>query len=220
MTLWVHAFCGYPSYSGTGAGWKPDDYDALTVVRAVKGQDLKKGYAKIKSLTGAVVTVDAARRGNAKALFGAWAAARLVKLGVQAGWLIPIPSSDCLALDTDRKGMELARAVEVRAAGMKAESALCWTEQLTKAAEGGPRDVATLFPNLRIWTQFPEGPVVLVDDVVTSGGHALACAKLLREYGHEVEHVLCVAHTVHERPAKGMFSIAPYDLEAPVNWDL
>jgi hypothetical protein len=43
-------------------------------------------------------------------------------------------------------------------------------------------------------------PYVLVDDVVTSGGHLRACAAFLHNHGARVERAICAARSDHDPP--------------------
>lgn len=211
MALWLHVHGGYPSYADSGEQWNQGDWDACNLVKAVKGHPFK-GYATLPTVGGQWVTVRATDRAPAFRIFGEWAAAKLNHLGIAQGVLISVPSSSCVAWDSDPKGAALAEAVRSRSPGLTVVDALHWREALGKAAEGGTRDAAVLQANLVV-KQGPPSRVVLVDDVATSGGHLLACARALREQGHTVEHALCVAQTVWNHPAD-MWAIASRDLEA------
>jgi phosphoribosylpyrophosphate synthetase len=214
MTLWAHAYCGYPSYAALGRDWSRDDWDAFTVVSAVKGRDLKKGYAKLTTVTGTRVTVEAGKERMALLLFGTWAARRLGAIGLTKGVLVPVPSSDCTCLGQDQKGKRMAEAIASRAPGFEVGEWLCWAEAMQKSSQGGTRDKQQLLQNMRFASGRSASQIVLVDDVVTTGGHLRAAAEGLRSFGHVVEHALCVAHTVSSPPDRGMFDIEPWDLEA------
>jgi predicted amidophosphoribosyltransferase len=74
--------------------------------------------------------------------------------------------------------------------GAMVVDALRWSEPLLSAsAAGGMRDPQHLLDRLRVVGTFPEARLryVLVDDVVTSGGHLQACGAMLRAHGQRVE---------------------------------
>lgn len=210
MALWLHVHGGYPSYAGNGEEWTTTDYDAMKLVKALKGTTFK-GYATLQTPTGHWVTFRATERAPAFRIFGEWAAAKLTALGITDGVLMPVPSSSCVAFDTDVKGKELADAIAQRAAAFTVVNGFHWRQAFGKAAEGGTRDASILQENLVV-KNGPASHIVLVDDVATSGGHLLACARALRARGHTVEHALCAAQTVNTHPAN-MWAIESRDLE-------
>lgn len=217
MTLWAHCYGGYASYD-SAYEWGNDEYRAYKLIQTLKGEAIN-GYAELRRLNGTWTTITTANPSGAFAVWGEWAAAKVQQLESEGAFLIPVPSSSCLAIGQDAKGRKLAEAVAERAGGFKVKDALHWQEQLLKASKGGPRDVDTLFENLRVLTDLKKRPVILVDDVITGGGHAIACAKALRWAGHKVEHIIAAAHTVKAPPPKGMFAIDAWDLEAdPFDW--
>lgn len=213
MALHLHVHGGYPSYGVVGEAWKTADWDAFKLVQALKGKPIK-GYATLKKANGKWIRIEAGACEPAFELFGEWAVTRLQGLGLSGGLLVPIPSSDCLAIGTDAKGQKLAAAIASRVEGFVVGDALHWAEQLPKAADGGPRDVATLYRNVRVRTSLPKVPIVLIDDVVSTGGHLIACAKAMRYFGYTVEHAICAAQTLNTHPEGDMFSIETRDLEA------
>jgi hypothetical protein len=213
MALWLHVHGGYPSYGMTGEGWGQADYDAYKLVQLLKGHEIN-GYVTLQKANGAWAKMTNANPGEALDLFGMWGAKKLQELGLAQALLVPVPASDCVAFDTDTKGAALAEAIVRHLPGCRHQSALHWKEPLQKASQGGLRDADALLAKLMIWTAMPKAPpVVLVDDVATTGGHLLACARALRHFGYEVEHAVCAAQTVNTHPEK-MFDIPPRDLEA------
>lgn len=215
MTLWLHVHGGYPSYKESGEDWRNSDYDAWKLVKALKGEPKKSATLQKKS--GAWVTFGQNNVQPAFDLFGEWGAWKLQGLGLEGGFLVPVPSSTCLAFDQDPKGQRLADAIASRAPGFSAKAALCWKTELGKAAAGGgTRNPDTLLENLKVLDSGGHpNTVVLVDDVASSGGHLIACARALRAQGHHVEHALCAAQTVNTHPPD-IWNIASKDLE--VDW--
>lgn len=212
MTLWLHVHGGYPSYGQSGEGWGGLDWDAYKFVQALKGKAFK-GYADLPKPDGTWVRITVANRAGAFDLFGQWGAKKLNELGIGNALLVPVPASDCVALGTDQKGMALAEAIAKYHPGCTPVSGLHWAEPLQKASAGGTRNANTLFEVLRVKTDMPKDPpVILIDDVASTGGHLLACARGLRHFGHTVEHAVCAAQTVNTHPEK-MFEIAARDLE-------
>lgn len=211
MALWLHVHGGYPSYAGNAENWTNTDYDAMKLVKALKGKPFG-GYATLQTPGGQWVTFRETDRGPAFRIFGEWAAAKLNEIGLTQGVLVPVPSSTCSAFGGDPKGRALGDAIAQRAPGFSVEDAFHWKMDLGKAAEGGSRDPTVLQANL-VLKNGPPSNIVLVDDVATSGGHLLACARALRGAGHTVEHAICAAQTVNTHP-ENMWMIETRDLEA------
>lgn len=213
MTLWAHVYSGYASYEGAYS-WGDEEHVAHKFVQILKGEPAN-GYAWLPRPDGTNVKISTALSHAAFNAWGTWAAAKAEEIYPTGGaLLIPIPSASCLTIGADAKGNALAAAVASRSNGFRAVDGIHWAEQLTKASKGGPRDVETLFKNVRIKTTLEKLPVILIDDVITGGGHATACAKALRYFGHQVEHVIAAARTVKSPPSAGMFKIESWDLEA------
>ncbi|WP_203311116.1 phosphoribosyltransferase [Sphingomonas beigongshangi] len=212
MTLWAHVYGGYASYENAYP-WGDGEHVAHKFVQLLKGE-VANGYGWLPRATGpGKLKISTPLRHNAFAAFGEWGGAIANQLYPDGAWLVPVPSSSCLSVGQDPKGRALAAAIAARSASRSVD-ALHWHIQLPSARSGGPRDAETLFANVRARTDLAKRPVVLVDDVVTGGGHAIACARALRALGHEVEHVIAGARTVKSPPVGGMFAIADWDLEA------
>lgn len=210
MALWVHVHGGYPSYGGR-EDWADTDWDAMKMVKALKGLPFKRS-ATITSVTGQRVTFTENHRDPAFQLWGQWASAKLAQIGLSEAILMAVPSSSCVTQGGDAKGKRLMTAIQRVSPKNIAIDGLWWTEAKEKASAGGSRDADVLKANLTV-RDGPQSTIVLVDDVVSSGGHLLACARALRERGHTIEHALCVAQTVNSHPAN-MWAIESRDLEA------
>lgn len=213
MSLIVHVHGGYPSYEGSGAEWGQFEYDAFKLVQTLKGKPINR-YATLKTIGGKWVKITTANPEGAFELWGAWSGAKVQELVPDGALLVPIPSADCLAIGADEKGRALANATKAYAPNCEVAEMLHWNQQYAKASEGGPRDYATLFENFRVLTDQPKREVVLIDDVVTGGGHLRAAANVVRWAGHEVRYAVCVARTVSCRPSNGMFAVPPWDAES------
>lgn len=213
MPLTGHVYGGYASYEG-GHGWGDHEHVAHKFIQILKGEQAN-GYAWLPRPNGASVKISTALSERAFQAWGRWAASVATKLLPQGGFLVPIPSSGCTAIGQDEKGRALATAISQHAPAFMVMEALHWAEEWPKARNGGPRDPDILLSNVRVLPNLEKRPVILVDDVITGGGHAIACAKALRSRGHAVEHVIAAARTVKGQPPNGMFNIDSWDLEAP-----
>ena len=213
MALWLRAHGGYPSYAESGEAWGGTDFVAFKFVQALKGNAIN-GYAwlprPVKPLK-----IDSTDCSAAFTVFGEWGAQQVAQIGIQNPRLVSVPSSSSIALGTDEKGRKLASCIAERAPGSITSEMLHWHEAHGKTADSGSRDPAVLLENLRVQQGVPPSNIILIDDVATSGGHLLACARALRFFGHTVEHAICAAQTVWTHP-HDMWAIAPKDLEAPL----
>jgi hypothetical protein len=211
VTLWAHVYSGYASY-GNVHPWHDDEHVAHKFIQILKGE-VPSGYAWLPRPNGTKVKITNAQPAGAFEVWGSFAAQKAAQIYPNGAYLIPIPTASCLAIGDDPKGRTLANVVAERLQGFEALDALHWNEQFVKASKGGPRDPDILFGNVQVRTDLEKRPVILIDDVITGGGHAIACARALRWAGHEVRHVIAAAHTVKAPPANGMFNIEAWDLE-------
>jgi predicted amidophosphoribosyltransferase len=117
--------------------------------------------------------------------------------------LVPIPNSHVLKPDEPNfQTLKLATGIAAASGGrLKADVALVFTEPQEKARKGGPRSASHLEEAYRIIGNV-EGPLILVDDVWTMGGHLRAACRKLAYPRRPVILACTVAHTTHERVDK------------------
>lgn len=112
--------------------------------------------------------------------------------------LVSIPNSDCITTVSASRTSALAEALSSRSNAVeRVADVLRWDRIMPSAnAEGGSRDPSVLFPRLRLT---PAAHLnlrrthVLIDDVLTTGGHIRACAAFLRRQGIAPAIVICGA---------------------------
>lgn len=108
---------------------------------------------------------------------------------------VPVPDSSCTSAKTPPKTKRLAEAIRARFGGSVLD-VLRFSESMQPARTGGTRDPKTLLANLWLTQEAIDGVTcVLVDDVVTKGGHLIACAQRLRNAGASVPLALTAATT-------------------------
>lgn len=211
----VHIVCGYRSRNEEwDERWTDADYRARNLVKGVKHEPFR-GYSEWKvRATNQSVRLDATPAGQAVAL--RVATSKLLDLfnvaGVAAGTLIPVPSSQTVAPGFDFTGARLARAVAGLLPAIVAAPVLHFDQPQPRAREGGARRWQDVLPHLRGNVAGLDAPVVLLDDVMTSGGHLRACARYLAARGFEVSDAFVVGRTVWQRPAS-MFQMPSETLE-------
>lgn len=184
-----------------GVDARAEDYTSLMVVKAVKGRD-PGGRRTTLTFAGTSYTFGPGLPGPAVDLWTAWAADRLAGI-VPDGRvvLVPVPNRHAVSgsaadFPTAQLAHRIAAAVGRRA---KVATELWWDQEMEPASEGGPRFARHLHPHLVAQRSYVQGPRVLVDDVLTSGGHLRASAAKLREIGHELQFAICCGRTCHQQ---------------------
>ncbi|WP_139197956.1 hypothetical protein [Sphingomonas gellani] len=205
----VHSVCGYPGNSAAWANnWEPEHWRARNLVKGVKREPFN-GYAEWVRRPGNTRVrqySDAAGQRLALQVAGS----RLVDLidaaGITHATIVPVPSSQTIASGGDFTGARLAAALQARRPNLIAAPVLHFDQPQPRAHEGvGERRWHMILPHLRGGAGLG-GRILLLDDVMTGGGHLRACRRFLAGLGHEVDHAFVVGRTVWDRPA-GMFTI-------------
>lgn len=86
----------------------------------------------------------------------------------------------------------------------RAFTGLRFVEPLPPVHLGGERDKRSLLQKMVLIEKLPEGRIVLVDDVCSSGAHLFAAQRFLRP--RPVEHAIVCGRTVND-PLDDMFAI-------------
>jgi hypothetical protein len=188
------------TYRTKGGGWTAAQLGVLRFVQALKKQDLC-GTADL--------CLDSGQQGrrrlsaeNAGDAFD-WFAEMVVpllreELGTTQVVLVPVPDCGCTEDVIHSRTSALATAVARLAGAVLVSDVLRWRRRMPSARSGqGPRGPVSIYQNLRLRSGW--GPVsrpyVLVDDVVTTGGHLRACAAFLHNHGARVERAICAARS-------------------------
>lgn len=177
---------------------RSDDYTAQSVVKAVKGKDPGGRRAEL-TYRGKNYAFGPSDPNGAIRLWIDWAVEQLREIAPSksAFVLVPVPNKSAIAgSHFDFPTLGLCRRLS-EAFGEKAKVAaeLKWDQQLKPAREGGPRFADQLFPHLRLEISNERGPRILIDDVLTSGGHLKACAAKLREIDLDPIGAICCGRT-------------------------
>ena len=186
MPLPVVSFSSYLT-AVDGVSWRTADYDARNFVHAIKDHD--------------IATFACVRRGTEWREFDNWnrqevvfwfadmVAEHFARHPLAHPFiLVPVPGSQAdLRFDGSSRMAAVARAIAGQLpAAYGVQDVLRWESPMLPAtAWGGRRDAAFLYERLRITSRLNGERVVLVDDVVTTGGHLRACAARLRSQGAE-----------------------------------
>lgn len=199
----VHSVCGYRSRSDEWTErWSEADYRARNLVKGLKREEFR-GFSEWKvRATNQVLRLDSTPAGQALAL--RVATSKVLDLftahGISEGTLIPVPSSQTTRPHDGYPGARLARAISGLIPGLEAAPVLFFDAPQPKAHQGGARRWQDLLPHLRGDATDLKMPVVLIDDVMTTGGHLRACARYLMQKGYVVEDAFVVGRTVWSKP--------------------
>ncbi|PCK81219.1 hypothetical protein [Rhizobium sophoriradicis] len=184
MTLKVHYLCSYYSQWAhnnlaprTQALW-----DAFMFSRAVKNRSINGSCV---APTKKPVTITAGNVGKARELFGAFIRQALTDDVIQSSLLVPVPSKDSWNTENFRSLEMLKESLPERFHSC-IRPLVRFSEERPKAAEGGERGYDSVRPFLRLASPVPQSPLILVDDILTTGGSMLATRDFLVEKGGAV----------------------------------
>lgn len=199
MSIAVTTFCTYRTRR-SGA-WTDRDHAACKFIKAIKGLRVS-GWAYVP--VGAEhFRLDAANASIAPDIFARQAACCTVdwtQWGPLA--LVPIPNSNCtLNVSGSPRTLKLAAALADRLPNAIVADVLRWSERRPPAhVVGGTRDPKQLFERLRLRTGLsPDRRIVIVDDVLASGGHVLATAAFLESHGGTIACATCAGRADDNR---------------------
>jgi adenine/guanine phosphoribosyltransferase-like PRPP-binding protein len=169
-----------------GIVWRQDDYTINKIVKSVKGESFSKYfrrpvdgiYRDFTSVNAHVYVNYMCRKAGiflAKRVNGPFA-------------IVPVPNSDAdLASTVEFRTLHVARLIAKHSpADVETDEFLRWKHKLPKThSEGGSRDPDVLLSNLHLKYR-PDRPVVIFDDVMTSGAHLEAAYRKLEAAGCRV----------------------------------
>jgi hypothetical protein len=195
-------------------GWRPLDHDAHKFIAAIKDRDIN-GFAHVR-VRNHWLRFDNANRQDVVGWFGVmvgdyFEAARLPRRVA----LVPLPGSKCdVTFNGQVRTATIAHACAATLTDATVHDVLRWQTPMSSAhEEGGTRDPQELFDNLTVRGGANLAPVVLVDDVLASGGHLRACAALLHRTGARVVGAVC-AGRADDRQVDDPFAVRVEELEA------
>jgi hypothetical protein len=197
MSLIVRARGAYRAE--VSSDWRPDDYFIRNLVKSLKG-DPFNGYSNFR-MGGKDYQIEAKDSEPAYLLWSNWAAIQLrdvLRLGQVT--LVPVPSSVHVRFGQDTCPVRMANSIAARAPRLASVGNFLRhkAKQAKSHSDGGTRDPEKIESALVCNVTDSSRPIVLIDDVMTTGGHLLACARALRKKGASVEHTLVAGRTVWE----------------------
>lgn len=186
----VHWCCGYYSdyavrVTGVKRPRQPPFWESYMFCWAVKSGEYHRDFYIMKSDGRLVITKDNFQL--VRPTFGEWAAKTIATFGESSLHLVPVPNTEALADVETYRTLKLA---EEAFKGTKYETwvldGLRWNKQRQKGHEGGSRKREELLPLLDAKPVVEGKNIVLVDEIVTTGGNLLACQDRLVTAGAKV----------------------------------
>jgi hypothetical protein len=175
-SLKIISFCSY--LTDVSVQWRPEDHTASKMVKALKGDDIK-GYFDV-NVGGTNRRFDNSNIGDFVSLIPRLLAKALAREIADSATIVPIPNSH--VTHPDDEGFKIRSMAEQIAKASKGQfsvvPALVFKAQQQKSRGGGHRSPYH-FEEVYEVVGRAKPPIVLLDDVVTGGGHLIAaCWKL------------------------------------------
>jgi hypothetical protein len=159
--------------------WRQSDHDASKMVKALKGDPINGYFTAV--IGNIPVRFDKSNVGVFLKRIPL-AIAKVIALELDGpATLVPIPNSHVTAAcASDFPTFSLAKDVAAASQGkLTAVPALVFEEAQQKSRTGGPRN-ADHFERVYQINDDVEGPIILIDDVCTSGGHLIGAYRKLQ----------------------------------------
>lgn len=175
-TLKLISLCDY--LTDVEAEWRDQDHTASKMVKALKG-DVINGYFEIP-IAGKVTRFDQNNVHNFVARIPPALAKHIMRHCDGPATIVPIPNSHIVSPSTQGfKTLDLAKSIAQSSSGkFTVAPALVFKEPQDKARNGGPRHADYLEDAYKVIGNV-SGPIILLDDVCTSGGHMIGAYRRL-----------------------------------------
>jgi phosphoribosylpyrophosphate synthetase len=212
----VHFICGYYSELAHKAVRRTEEYwDAYFFVWAIKKGTYKRDFTIHTKKRPIRITPESFS--TVRPTFGSFIASTIEKEATEgAVWLAPVPSKDGLVRAEDFRSLSMLReSVASTKWKDRVISPLRWTEKLSPAHEGGSRSRAELIDFLTCKEDVSGKAIILVDDLVSTGGSLLASRDKLLEAGANVIGAVTCGKTVYDFNTKA-FGAQEFWLEAEI----
>jgi len=143
-------------------------------------------------------TINEQSVGRARVIFGMFIDHAVAHAELPNPILIPVPSKDGLVGAAEFRALSMVQESVAATATWQIAPSLRFTQVLQPAHAGGPRGRAALLPYLAVTQAIPDGPIILVDDIVTTGGTLLASYDALNAVGRPPAAAIVCGHTVSD----------------------
>lgn len=190
----VHYLCAYYSqWAHNNLAPRPSElWQSYKFCGAVK-HGVMNGYLTVPWKKGPQ-RIEEKEAKKTRPIFGRFIAQRVNAEYGDCG-LVPVPSKD----SCDKEFFRSFQMVQESIPDSMANPILPivrFTKKLESASKGGLRGFDAVYPYLEVAPKVKPGPVVLIDDIVTTGGTLLATKKRLEERGFEVRAAIICGRTV------------------------
>lgn len=195
----VSFICGYYSDLAKNRARRPESYwDAYFFTWGVKVGSFKKPF--ILQRDDGHIHITAANFSLVRQSFGQFIASEIDdRYSGSEPLLVPIPSKDRLAKVRDARSTQMVQeAMSTTRHSSAVSSSVRWTQKVAKAHQGGPRGRAELRKYLESDTKIKGRNVILIDDLVSTGGSMLACKDVLEGIGATVIGAITCGKTVYD----------------------
>jgi len=195
MAFNLHHFCSYYSLRHVideATQTKPESWNAIKFCKAVKHKTIK-GYLTVPAQK--PFKIDETNVIAARQIFGQWMKHVLGDL-FEFAYFIPVPSKDSWNT-ADFRSLQMVRDALPDGKKDRALPLLRFSEERERASQGGARGYHATKPFLKISGYIPgPAPLILIDDIVTSGGSLIASRNTLLEAGGIVPVAVVCGKTV------------------------
>jgi hypothetical protein len=165
-----------------GVTWRGQDHTANKIVHVAKGDPIN-GYFEVK-VRGKTRRITQSNCDKFVPLLIKVLSAKIAETVDGDFAIVPIPNSSVTIANRDAfrtldYAQNIASTIGPRAIAIPA---IRWKEEKLSARKGGSRDPQVHFENLHV-VQKPSRPVVVFDDVITSGSQMIAACRRLEKVG-------------------------------------
>jgi hypothetical protein len=169
-SLKLISICAY--LTDVSVKWRPEDYRAHKMVKAIKGKPINGRFSS--QVSGQWRTYNQVNVNEFVDRVPRALATNIRRHYDELATIVPIPNSHVVSAETeDFKTLEFAKRIAEHSGGkFTVVPALVFDKVQKKSHEGGPRSASHFEEAYRI-TQAVDGPIILLDDVCTGGGHLI-----------------------------------------------
>lgn len=182
-----------------GPAWRDQDFTTRDIVKIVKGLPFN-GYCEM-TLGGKKRRFDQNNGQTLLPYLYGGAAKKAATLVEGRFCIVPIPNSEAIIGDRGSfRTLEHATGIANAVADNRANAvgALRWVRAKEKAHLGGGRNPDAHFDNLGI-AEKPDVPVILFDDVLTTGSQLIGAYRRLAKIGVVPVATIVVGRTTHDQ---------------------